>query len=186
MAVTEEFAAGLIRIAPAVPLGFPVAALVLAVRQGVAVASIAGAGMALISGTAYPGSVLPHWLRLLSYASLLTYGLRATRASVTGSGRALLTDAAVLVGLAVVLLALRHRATADADVHLSVPGWVGPTRERSIRRLAPRTDMRESPGASACAPVARQCTSPEGRSRRSWAGDPPFGDPPDKSLGARS
>lgn len=99
-------------------IGILWAGIVLLIKRGEAVMTMAGTVVILVSGVLYPASVLPEWLQTLSDLSPLTYALDGMRlALLQGYGldqmgsivTSLLTFAAVLmvVGLAAFTWAVR-------------------------------------------------------------------------------
>jgi ABC-2 type transport system permease protein len=82
------------------------AALVIVIQQGGTIVTGALSFVGVISGTLFPISELPSWLRAISYLSPLTYALQALRsATLTHQPHtSYTTDLFVLVGFAVVLL----------------------------------------------------------------------------------
>jgi len=73
---------GVLSVVVFLAIGFVGAALVLAIQQGAGIMSVVVAGMVLVSGVAFPVSVLPASLRALSEISPLTYAIEALRGAL--------------------------------------------------------------------------------------------------------
>ncbi len=93
-------------------IGILLAAIVVAARQGEAIVSVAVFALGFLGGAYFPISVLPAWLRALSYLTPTRYALDALRTSLYGGGD-WIGRVGVLVGfcsiaLPVALLAFRQ------------------------------------------------------------------------------
>ncbi|HEX5437348.1 MAG TPA: ABC transporter permease [Gemmatimonadaceae bacterium] len=99
-----------------VPFGILGAALVLAFRTTGPILTGVLSASALLGGVYYPTHVIPSWIRSLSDAVPLTYGLRALRRTLLegASLRAVAPDLLILTAFVIVLMSLAVVALAFA------------------------------------------------------------------------
>lgn len=97
-------AVGLLSIAIFASLGFIGTGIVLAFQQGGGAITFALGGLALISGTLFPVTVLPDWLQLLSDISPLRYSLDGIRDAVNGASLSDVSRELTILGLFVLAL----------------------------------------------------------------------------------
>lgn len=89
-------------------IGILATAMQLVFRTSGPLLTVALVGSNLLGGVYFPTEVIPSWMRYLSYVTPLTYGLRAMRRLVLTDlpMSAVITDVAVLAGIAALFLAV--------------------------------------------------------------------------------